>query len=133
MPLPSPNLGEWPYRRFAVQHRDLAFLESRRKYQDAIVPHRIQHLRRQIKEQRPRVVCFFGLKYLDHWSQICDVELSSQRVEGREGNVLGTFYSSSNDSTLFIVTAHPSAFGGSNTYFNRVGQIIGQSLGGSNG
>ena len=124
MPLPSPSIGEWPYRRFAIEHGDLAFLENRQQYHDAIAPHRVQHLRQQIKEQRPRVVCFFGLKYLDHWSRICDVDLSSQRVVDKEENILGTFYSNSSGPTLFIVSAHPSAPGLSNLYFNGVGKAI---------
>ena len=128
MPLPSPRLGAWPYERFAKQHQELAFLENRQKYEDAVLFDRIQFLRQQIEIHKPRVVCFFGLKYVDHWNQITGIELSAQRVNGQGEEKSGIFRSGFNNSTLFIVTAHPSAPGVSNLYFNGVGRTIRCSL-----
>jgi len=81
---------------------------------------RIAHLRRQIREFTPKVVVFYSFGYRDDWQAIAEVGLS-QDADG--------IYVGRNDSTLFVMTKHPTTPGVTNDYFHQVGRLIARILG----
>jgi hypothetical protein len=112
LPLPSPHLDEWPYSRYSA----IPCLQDRTSYSNAIAPLRVEHLTARIREHRPKLVLFYGLKYRDWWQQIAGTPFGSTAVPG--------FELATGGSTLFAMTQHPVTPGVSNQYYVDAGALI---------
>ena len=110
LPLPSPSRNRW----FYAQHSRLPYLTTREKYEQTLYPDRISHLRQRINEYKPKVVIFYGSGYREYWKSIAKIDFSESH-----GISIGR-----SESTLFIITKHPSTKGITNEYFHQVGKII---------
>jgi hypothetical protein len=116
LPLPSPSTGKWLY----AQHCDLPFLKSRKAYREHSIPFRIEHIRRRIKQYRPRAVVFYGMGYQQWWREIADLEYQPYDPIG--------FLVAKSKGTIFVISNHPVATGVYNEYFHEIGRVISTRL-----
>jgi hypothetical protein len=72
LPLPSPNADDWLYSEWS----SLPHLMDRDLYRSHFLETRIAKLRDMIQEHRPRVVLFYGNRYLTWWSEVSGLQLS---------------------------------------------------------
>jgi len=123
MPLPSPRINgeEWPYAGIAEQFPGLRFLNNREDYTENIMPIRLELLGQRIQESHQlKIVCFYGMDYLDKWEKVAKVPL--HRAQLRDN--LGTYYLGNRNGTCFIVSLHPAAIGLRNDYFTALGEVM---------
>lgn len=116
LPLPSPSINHWIYSDCF----DLPELSDRKKYECHYIPQRKAHFQQQISQYKPKLVIFYGTKYLHYWQCIVNIPLIYCSSLG--------IHVGCNDHTVFIVIKHPVARGVPNTYFDQVGQIARQLL-----
>lgn len=108
LPLPSPGISDWHYSEWS----DLDWLTSRETYRAELLPQRIERLRALFTEHEPKVVVFYGMSYLEHWSEIAgsafpdDYRYAPRLTAG---------------ATTFMVVPHPAAFGAKNALYARFG------------
>jgi len=110
LPLPSPGLDKWFYGT-----SELPFLRTRDIYRDHVRPFRAEAIRRRILESRPKVVAFYGLTYLQYWSNVAGVSLEMSR---------DPFFSVTVRDTLFLALRHPVSHGVTNEYFAEAGHFL---------
>jgi hypothetical protein len=128
MPLPAQAIDEWPYQALAQLYPQLQFLYDRNDentYADCVAPKRTELLRQRIHNSRSlKIVCFYGMDYLNAWQDIAGVQFNCQQLRDLNGNNLGNYCAEQRNGTHFIVSLHPAAIGVRNDYFNALGQII---------
>ena len=112
LPLPSPSTAVWNYGQWS----NLPFLKDRKVYREYCIPWRTEHIRSQISINKPKVVVFLGLSYLEFWQP-----LAGQSVHFLDQ---GGFWAGQDDGTIYIVAKHPATKGISNTYFETIGSYI---------
>jgi len=115
MPLPCKSLNEadWFYSDWST----LSYLRSRSSYMKEVLPGRIAHLRRSIRDHRPACVVFYGKRYLEHWKAVAaDTDFEES----------GAFLFGEKDGTVLCVTPHPVARGLTNDAFERAGRELGR-------
>ena len=110
-PLPSPSINNWLY----AEHSDLPYVAERGLYEDTCLQWRIPHLQERLREHRPKVVLFYGVKYQQEWEKIAGVEWSE---------TFPRIYTGRSASTLFIRTPHPTSHGVTNAQFHQIGQLV---------
>lgn len=110
-PLPAKSLDDWQYGKWSGSER----LSSRANYRAALESRRVTHLASAIAELGPPRVVFFGLSYLNYWSQIAGIPL--QPV----GNIA---HIGATEQTRFVACRHPATKGISNEYFSRIGAAL---------
>jgi hypothetical protein len=112
LPLPSPNTSSWIYKDIS----SIPYLKSRKIYQETVTSSRIKHLQQRIKNYQPKAVIFYGSVYENYWKKIIGInhwEISSNQ-----------FNYALKDSTVFVSSKHPVAFGATNEYFNNIGKLV---------
>ena len=116
LPLPSPSTGDWLYAR----HSRLPELVSRQTYMGYYARRRAQSIRERIESHKPKAVVFYSFngQYRQWWSVIAGRPFTFDQ----ENSV----YVAQGDSTLFVISKHPTAFHVSNGYFREVGKMIAQ-------
>lgn len=77
LPLPSKDKISWIYAPLADQ---IPMLASRKTYETAMRPIRIQRLRTIIEQHSPRVVVCYGLSELNSWQSIVREPQKEQRI-----------------------------------------------------
>lgn len=113
MPLPSPNTATWNYSSFS----SLPNLQSRKNYLDYYSPLRIQRLRALAAEYQPSAIVFYGLGYLPHWERVAGTALRLSELDD--------VYIGHQGSSTFVAMKHPAARSVTNSYFQSIGQLIG--------
>lgn len=114
LPLPSRRLNKWLY----AEHSRIPELANRQAYTRAYAPKRAEAIRQRIQQHKPEAVVFYSSSrpYRQWWTAIAGVEF------GFEAD--SKVYVGRNADTIFIITSHPTAFGVSNRYWQRVAEII---------
>ena len=117
LPLPSPNTRDWNYNQWST----LAWLQSRNSYINEIHVGRVNELRRQINNRKPRVVIFYGLTLPDRsllpsWSSI-GVGCFQQAIQDEE-----ILLWRENANTIFFVMRHSVAE--NDEYFRKIGRYL---------
>lgn len=116
LPLPSPSINHWIYSDCF----DLPELTNRQTYECHYVPQRVAHLQQRISQYKPKLVVFYGTKYIHHWQNIANISLINSSSAG--------IHVGCNNHTVFIAIKHPVARGVSNAYFCQIGKIACQLL-----
>lgn len=98
MPLPSKSINkkDWIYDKF-----NIASIHSRKEYMKNFLDKRIYSLRSLITKQKPKIVVFFSLSYLNHWKKITNTNLHK----------INDLYFGNNEHSTFFVIPHPTAHG----------------------
>lgn len=112
LPLPATNTNSWLYGQIS----SLPYLVNRKTYQEYVVGSRVAHLQDRIKRYQPKAVVFYGSGYDSYWKRIAGInfwETSSEDVTFAVKNF-----------TVFVSSKHPVAFGATNDYFYRIGNLI---------
>lgn len=109
-PLPTPNTMAWPYRDWS----ELAWLESRARYQNHWMLSRALLLQQKIEQHHPKVVIFYASTMHRVWAMIARAEWS-QAIKGK-------LMSFDRDGISFYVTRHPRAE--SDRYFQQIGEFL---------
>lgn len=112
LPLPAPDINSWLYGEIS----SLPYLANRKIYKEYIVDSRIAHLQEKIKHFQPKAVVFYGSGYNNYWKEIAEInswETSSENIAFAVRN-----------STIFVASKHPVAFGVTNEYFYSIGNLI---------
>ena len=112
LPLPSPRTSAWAYAQWST----LPFLTMREAYHQSILPRRIAHIHKQILENEPQAVIFYGIGYNSYWQTIAGKEVEFQEQ--------GDFWSAITSRTIYLMIKHPNARRLSNKYFENVGTYI---------
>lgn len=112
LPLPAPNIGSWLYGEIST----LPYLKSRQTYREYVVGSRIAHLQNRITQYQPKAVVLYGSGYDSYWKRIGGIDTWERLPEGVTFAV--------NNSTLFISSKHPVAYGATNEYFYSIGKLI---------
>lgn len=115
LPLPSPSINYWIYGK----HSHLPYLCCKKKFIEYCIDQRINHISQRIKEYKPKVVVFYGMRYEYYWRKIADVEFTG----ASEGVLMGT-----NSQTVFAIVKHPVARGLTKQYFYGIGRFIAEKL-----
>lgn len=123
MPMASRSTGKWLWENL---FRDYYHLNNREEYFSSIAPIRIEKLKKLIQQHTPRLVFFYSTKkdYIQRWEEISEgknwhwIQLSRVMKYG--------WYKQ--DSTLYIITTHPTMKGITNENFSAVGEFIKKSL-----
>lgn len=116
LPLPSPRTSAWEYNKWST----LPFLAKREAYHHSILPQRSAYLRKQILENEPEFVIFYGIGYSSYWQDIVGKEVEFQEQ--------GDFWSAITSHTIYLMVKHPNARRLSNTYFENVGAYMHEHL-----
>lgn len=111
LPLPSPSTNEWLYKSIST----LSYLESREKYTEELLEHRIKSIQGKIAKYSPNIVVFYSKKYSKYWEEIAGVPFAET-----ESNILVA----DNGITKFAIITHPATRGVTNEYFCTVGKIL---------
>jgi hypothetical protein len=111
MPLPSRNVSQWIYGSLC----DVPSLETRDSYVQRYRPVRVALIRDALRAANPRAVVFLGTSEKHTWAEIA----GSPFVDGPAGASWAE-----GDSTRFVVLTHPTAYGATNAYFERVGREL---------
>ena len=114
MPLPKRKLGSWPY---AGLKELVPYLATKKSYLEEIRPVRIAMLRDAIKSYVPKQVLFYSTSghLRDAWREIADVELVEQE---------GGYLTGRSQSTRFVVSDAPTAWGRNREYFHKVAELL---------
>jgi hypothetical protein len=98
-------------------------LITRQTYMAYYAPRRANAIRQRIEEHKPKAVIFYSFNgwYRQWWAAIA----------GRQFKYIedGGVYVAESDTTIFIITKHPTAFHVSSAYFEAVGKVIARQLG----
>lgn len=94
MPIPKPNVRQWPYEVTIPQ------FGSRDDYYNQVMPERIKLLKSLFESYQPRIVIAYGKKYWREFKQVLPAEIFSEE----EG-----FEFAKTDRTLFILCGHFAA------------------------
>jgi hypothetical protein len=84
LPLPSPRTSAWEYNKWST----LPFLAKREAYHHSILPQRSAYLRKQILENEPEFVIFYGIGYSSYWQDIVGKEVEFQE----QGDLLVSYH-----------------------------------------
>jgi hypothetical protein len=116
LPLPSPSTGTWIWRA----QETLPQLQSRELYKTHYARTRAQHIAARLAEYQPSVVVFYSTDwwYRQWWHLIAGVRFSEVVSS------FGSFYTSRNEHTIFVIMQHPTAWGLKNEYFDAAGYYI---------
>jgi len=117
LPLPSPNTGTWHYPQWSK----LAYLQSRELYGKAVLPGRIESLRKLMAKYRPPAVVCYGVRYQEWYEEALSKPLRKDDAAG--------FGWTETDYGIGILIRHPAAFGVKNENFEKAGIFIGEHLG----
>ena len=117
-PLPSPSIDDWIYAKYY----QLSFLSDRETYRNYCVDKRINHITQIIKEHRPKVVVFYGMKYDYYWRKIANIEFTKKDSKNHY------FLIGENNQTVFVMVKHSVAFGVTIEYFHDIGKSIAAKL-----
>jgi hypothetical protein len=109
-PLPSPSITVWHYNEWS----DLPQLQSRTRYQSYFMLVRAARLQQRIKQNRPKVVVFYGSSLHRIWAMVARGEWS----QAINGSLMGM----GRDGISFYVTRHPRAE--TDEYFREVGRFL---------
>ena len=126
MPLPAPSTKFWPYKHLAA-NPNLVFLANRNTYANKITPQRIKLLNDSndsIQRHQPKVVCFYGFEYLEHWHKLAGAVLQRHELPDN----VGGFYSARQNGTFFVAMNHPARIGIKNAYFDAIGRVIADQM-----
>lgn len=115
-PLASPRTKLW---LFKSQPR-IPWLLSRPAYMEYHGPRRAKKIGAYVRKCKPRsvVLASMGIRCWEHWKTIAGVELRSHSLADRP------CYVGRNDSTVFVVSQHPTSPGATNEYFQAIGEYI---------
>jgi hypothetical protein len=113
-PLPSPGTKDWIY---GVQSA-LEILKDRETYRDTFLQKRANHIRHRIDEYNPKIVCAFGITYMNYLEAIVQSDFHEE----------DDFYYTKFGKTIFVVLQHPAAFGATNKYFYHAGRVVAKKL-----
>jgi hypothetical protein len=111
LPLPSPGIRRWNYSNWS----DLPKLRSRKSYEQHLVMDRIAVLKSAIRAMQPRIVVFYGLRYLKYWQDVAELPLPMTSAGLRMAT---------RDSILFMTLAHPAAWGRMDAIYEAAGREI---------
>lgn len=114
LPLPSPSANQWRYAQFS----ELLSLSSRKNYEKHCFPYRIKHIQERIAHYKPQNVVFYGVKYAVHWQQIANTLFKPIQLDKFQTQL------AKNSTTTFVMIPHPTSRGISNTYFEKIGELI---------
>ena len=112
LPLPSPSTSIWNYSRWST----LPFLKKRKAYVGYCIPWRCEYIRAKINLHRPKYVIFLGTSYLQYWKDIAGQNIFFEKFDN--------FQVARSQTTLFLISKHPSARGITNAYFESIGAYI---------
>lgn len=116
LPLPSPNLGVWPYGAWT----GLPYLKTRALYRQTCIPLRTVHLGEMLRQYRPEVVVFYGVSYRPYYEQVIGASFE-EKSDWAKWVITG--------ENLCVLVKHPAAQGVSAGYFEQVGQAVQSRLG----
>jgi hypothetical protein len=119
MPLPSRSVGHWIYGELT----NLPELRTRETYIEALSPARRSLLRTAIDRYKPRAVILTGWSYMPAWAELIESPLE---VRDDPGVAVGR-----RGDTTCVVARHPTSFGAKNRYFEAIGTLLRQELGGA--
>ncbi|MBK9925674.1 MAG: hypothetical protein IPP66_10315 [Anaerolineales bacterium] len=111
-PLPSPGTSVWIYG----QESALEILKDRETYRNTFFPNRASHIRRNIEKFQPKIICAFGITYLNYWEALIDGKFHENEKE--------KYFYSNIGETKFVVLQHPAAIGVTSEYFYNLGRMI---------
>jgi len=114
LPLPSPSTSDWLYGA----QSGLSQLNTREVYRNHFAPKRVKAIQDQIRFNQPRYVIFYGANYLEWWQAITNTTLIEEQLGKHR------YWKGIDGGTIFMIVAHPSAIGITNSYFHEVGQIL---------
>lgn len=123
MPMASRSTGLWLWEKIFQEYYQI---NDRKEYFSSIVPNRIKRLKELIKKYNPELIVFYSTQndYIQKWNDIVDVR-DWQWVQLTKFMKYGWF---KRDSSLYVITTHPTMKGITNKDFPEVGKFIKQIL-----
>jgi len=125
-PLPSPKLNEWNYKNW-VENADNLSLNTRENYRNNYARIRINNICKKIRENKPKLVVFYGNTYVTYYSQIIqciDTNLNLENLPINSPNNIGTVKISIKEwgesKTIFLICSHPVTTGITNDFWNNL-------------
>ncbi len=119
MPMASRSTGLWLWEKIFQEYYQV---NNRKEYFSSIVPNRIKRLKELIKKYNPKLIVFYSTQndYIQKWSEIAGT-LKWQWTQLTKYMKYGW---TKNNSTLYVITTHPTMKGVSNDDFPEVGRLI---------
>jgi hypothetical protein len=114
MPLPSKSTKpqDWIYNQFNVN-----YLITRKTYIASITPRRILLLQKLIKINKPKILIFYSLTYLEKWKSITNKNFIFSD---------GIYFNDSEETKYFIIP-HPTAHGMTKIQWNNISKKISET------
>ena len=122
-PLPAPKSSQWSYAAWS----SIDYLETKRRYKQALAPRRVRLLRSAVAQHRPRAVIFCSKTYVDYWSRIAGVDFEVLPEQTLSQNSKGgdlTARLAPRNGTVFVNCFHPAAYQANTEYFEAIGRTI---------
>jgi hypothetical protein len=118
LPLPCPKTASWPYKKWTTW-------PTKPAYKKAIIQHRIDGLRKLVKEyKQPKIVVFYGHRPRK-WSKIAGFAWRKVQKEAFPGNAKLSAQFNEFGGTQFVQIYHPaSRKTPSEAYFSWVGEEL---------
>ena len=121
-PLPSPNANDFKYTEWLG---DTNF--NRENYKKENENHRIEGLRKLIKENEPKMVIFYGKAYGDKYKAIAGLGGSDlEEIKITEKKTAKLFVGI---PTSYVFIPHPTAHGMYNPYYQQLGLKLKERIG----
>ena len=119
MPMASRNTGLWLWEKIFQEYYQI---NNRKEYFSFIVPTRLTRLKELIKQHRPKLVLFYSTQkdYIQQWYEIVDA-VNWQWIKLSKVMKYGWY---KRESSLYVITTHPTMKGITNNDFPEVGKFI---------
>jgi len=117
LPLPSPNNTAGKLEKLYSN-----FINTRKEYEKKYLPSRVLKIKSLIKFKKPKLILFYGFKYLSNFEQISGVRFELTRIAKDKK----LFYKKA-DNILYMLIPQPSQ-GVTNEYLSKVGEIAKQKI-----
>lgn len=123
MPMASRGTGLWLWEEV---FREYYSINDREEYFFKTVPKRIKKIKELIRQFTPKLIVFYSTQsdYIQKWNEIVDVR-DWQWVQLTKFMKYGWF---KRDSSLYVITTHPTMKGITNKDFPEIGRFIRKTL-----